>query len=314
MISFFVTGAFVVSAMSTPSAGCTCSGVTNAFGFGGPDCSVEWCYVAPGACDDGKSSGAVDDQEWSFTACEAPSPEPTPTPTRQPTPAPTQSPTPRPTSVPTQQPIFDRASACPNEDEWRSSTGATCADYVRHRWCENGDYGRGWGTSFGVFADYANNDGLDASEACCECIPSQPIHNPTPAPTPSPTSAPTPSPTPFPTPFPTASPTLNPTASPTHSPTASPTLSPTPQPSAGCEESFTGNGADYRGCQTRTRSGRTCMKWTSQSPHRHTRTDRNFPNKGLGDHNYCRNPDGDRTLWCYTTDPSSRFEYCDPLN
>lgn len=26
--------------------------------------------------------------------------------------------------------------------------------------------------------------------------------------------------------------------------------------------------------------------------------------------NLCRNPDGDRAPWCYTTDPSVRWEYC----
>ncbi|MED6262967.1 hypothetical protein ATANTOWER_031272, partial [Ataeniobius toweri] len=26
--------------------------------------------------------------------------------------------------------------------------------------------------------------------------------------------------------------------------------------------------------------------------------------------NLCRNPDGDRAPWCYTTDPKVRWEYC----
>ena len=26
-----------------------------------------------------------------------------------------------------------------------------------------------------------------------------------------------------------------------------------------------------------------------------------------------RNNDGDKTIWCYTTDPEKRFEYCEPL-
>jgi hypothetical protein len=34
---------------------------------------------------------------------------------------------------------------------------------------------------------------------------------------------------------------------------------------------------------------------------------------GLGDHNMCRNPDGADTIWCYTTDPKKRWEYCDPI-
>lgn len=69
---------------------------------------------------------------------------------------------------------------------------------------------------------------------------------------------------------------------------------------------------DYRGTQSVTRSGKTCQEWTSQSPHAHSRTPANYPSSGLGAHNQCRNPDGDSTIWCYTLDPDSRFEYCDP--
>ena len=80
------------------------------------------------------------------------------------------------------------------------------------------------------------------------------------------------------------------------------------------DESISGtNEAGYRGGQTKTVSGKTCQKWTSQTPHAHSRTDTNYPGKGIGEHNYCRNPDNEpEGIWCYTTDAGSRWEYCDP--
>jgi len=67
----------------------------------------------------------------------------------------------------------------------------------------------------------------------------------------------------------------------------------------------------YFGKQNTTKSGIPCQKWTETSPHFHTKFPDKFPNAGLGDHNFCRDPDGNGQLWCYTTDPDTRFEYCD---
>lgn len=74
-----------------------------------------------------------------------------------------------------------------------------------------------------------------------------------------------------------------------------------------CDETLKGRrDRDYEGCQTMTKTGRTCQKWNVNSPHR--------PKYGRSwDHNYCRNPDGSSTIWCYTTDPRKRWEYCTPL-
>ncbi|XP_049340141.1 plasminogen isoform X1 [Astyanax mexicanus] len=71
----------------------------------------------------------------------------------------------------------------------------------------------------------------------------------------------------------------------------------------------TGDGNTYRGTVSVTESGKTCQSWASQLPHKHSRTPDNYPCKGL-DQNYCRNPDHERKPWCYTTDPETRWEYC----
>mmetsp|Transcript_5891 Transcript_5891/g.11665 ORF Transcript_5891/g.11665 Transcript_5891/m.11665 type:complete len:488 (+) Transcript_5891:51-1514(+) len=70
-------------------------------------------------------------------------------------------------------------------------------------------------------------------------------------------------------------------------------------------------GYDYRGCTSQTVSGRECQRWDAQEPHAHNRTPQNYPHAGLVN-NYCRNPDGESGgPWCYTTDASQRWEYCD---
>ena len=71
----------------------------------------------------------------------------------------------------------------------------------------------------------------------------------------------------------------------------------------GCQEQST-NGADYSGTAHTTRGGLTCQAWSVQEPHGHDYSD-------VGDHNYCRNPiDDPRGVWCYTTDPGDRWDYC----
>lgn len=78
-----------------------------------------------------------------------------------------------------------------------------------------------------------------------------------------------------------------------------------------CDEHLEGDGTDYVGCQQQTNSGLTCQNWESQWPHSHRYNQLSAPGTGVGDHNHCRNPDGDPNgIWCYTTDPSTRWEYC----
>ncbi|XP_035661699.1 uncharacterized protein LOC118405953 [Branchiostoma floridae] len=78
-----------------------------------------------------------------------------------------------------------------------------------------------------------------------------------------------------------------------------------------CSDCLIGDGTSYRGTVSVTESGRTCQHWDSQIPHGHDRTPANYPSSGL-EQNYCRNPDGEPFgVWCYTTDPDQRWEYCD---
>merc|ERR1719181_878634 len=80
----------------------------------------------------------------------------------------------------------------------------------------------------------------------------------------------------------------------------------------GCRETMTGNGQDYIGCQYETQSGYMCQNWLAQSPQWHSYIPDWYPDGHLGDHNFCRNPDGDTTIWCITTNPSVRWEFCSP--
>ena len=65
-------------------------------------------------------------------------------------------------------------------------------------------------------------------------------------------------------------------------------------------------GADYTGTVSVTVSGRTCQRWDVKEPHKH-------PKEPLP-HNYCRNPDNEpKGVWCYTTDPGKRWEYCSQI-
>ncbi|XP_069028459.1 plasminogen [Embiotoca jacksoni] len=75
------------------------------------------------------------------------------------------------------------------------------------------------------------------------------------------------------------------------------------------EDCYEGNGSSYRGITSETISGKKCQHWSSMTPHNHNKTPRAFPTADLK-RNLCRNPDGDRSPWCYTTDPKVRWEYC----
>ena len=66
----------------------------------------------------------------------------------------------------------------------------------------------------------------------------------------------------------------------------------------------TGKGADYHGEVSQTKSGLECQAWNVQTPHKHSFGE-------VGNHNQCRNPNGEPGAWCYTTNPAKRWELCD---
>jgi len=69
------------------------------------------------------------------------------------------------------------------------------------------------------------------------------------------------------------------------------------------------------GTQSTTRDGYTCQVWASNTPHdpnSAAKDDSNYPDGSRkAASNYCRNPDSIGGLWCYTTDPSERWDWCD---
>ena len=71
----------------------------------------------------------------------------------------------------------------------------------------------------------------------------------------------------------------------------------------------------YTGTLSTTVSGRTCQAWSSNTPHvplEFALDNAHYPDGSrAAAMNYCRSPDGDPAgPWCYTVDPSTRWEYC----
>ncbi|XP_051517584.1 phosphoinositide-3-kinase-interacting protein 1-like [Myxocyprinus asiaticus] len=73
------------------------------------------------------------------------------------------------------------------------------------------------------------------------------------------------------------------------------------------EECITSNGEDYRGMQHKTSVGNFCLNWNKLNlKFKDSKT-------GVGEHNFCRNPDGSEKPWCYVSGSNgvARKEACD---
>ena len=73
-------------------------------------------------------------------------------------------------------------------------------------------------------------------------------------------------------------------------------------------------GKNYTGKTNETLNKISCMRWDQQYPHKHKNNgSRGFPEQNASlAMNYCRNPDNEPGgPWCYTVEPTVRWEYCE---
>lgn len=60
----------------------------------------------------------------------------------------------------------------------------------------------------------------------------------------------------------------------------------------------------YFGTHNVAKTGDQCQRWDSQTPHKHSQS-------AMSDQgNYCRRADNEKWPWCYTTNPDTRWDYC----
>ncbi|XP_053509669.1 phosphoinositide-3-kinase-interacting protein 1 [Ictalurus furcatus] len=73
------------------------------------------------------------------------------------------------------------------------------------------------------------------------------------------------------------------------------------------EECITGNGVQYRGQQQKSSSGSLCLNWNNTSRNYDVTLHPDLAT-GVGDHNYCRNPDDSDEPWCYVSGADGQLQ------
>ncbi|CAL8345562.1 unnamed protein product [Lota lota] len=79
------------------------------------------------------------------------------------------------------------------------------------------------------------------------------------------------------------------------------------------EKCVSGQGGAYRGTWSVSHTGSACINWNSTTLRgkRFTAMKKDASSLGLGNHNFCRNPDSDSTPWCFVYKGSQvAWEYC----
>ncbi|PAA71212.1 hypothetical protein BOX15_Mlig019787g1 [Macrostomum lignano] len=69
---------------------------------------------------------------------------------------------------------------------------------------------------------------------------------------------------------------------------------------------YSQSGGNYRGEAARTDKGTPCQPWSENR----LVNSMTHPGQGLGEHNLCRNPDGDTKPWCWVDNERNVFGYC----
>ncbi|XP_066278201.1 tissue-type plasminogen activator-like [Branchiostoma lanceolatum] len=81
-----------------------------------------------------------------------------------------------------------------------------------------------------------------------------------------------------------------------------------------CTVCYTVTGADYRGNQSRPEpGGKPCVSWTDRGTYNNKGVhahNQEYRNRGIGEHNYCRNPSTYFSPWCYTGRGQTNYRPC----